>query len=594
MKKEYKTPKEIISLGKDEGLLKVSEDRVEYLTQKKSYKITNPEEEVRASFYVELIKKYKYPKERIDLEVIVPRRKPTDKADVVVYEDDGHKKPYIVAECKKDGISQAEIKQAIEQVFGNANSLRAKYAIIVAGNVRIAFDVANFPSEEREKNVIADIPVRYGKVIKFKYIKGDPEKDIKEVNRDELLNKFQQCHDILWEGGKRNPAEAFDEMSKLMFCKIYDERFLTSKSENYKFQVGTGEPIKEVANRVKKIYADAQERDRDVFLDPLKAEDSIIYGVVEILQGISLSKTDLDAKGVAFEHFLGAVFRGEMGQYFTPRPIVEFMVSFLEPIEKDLIIDPACGSGGFLIYALEKVRKNLEARLDPQDARDKWKDFALKQVFGIEINSQLARVAMMNMIIHEDGHTNIENNDALTYPERFNPRREIKLGQYTLLLTNPPFGAVVRERERGYLKDYILGGKIKPRTRQNSEILFIERCIDFLCPNGRIGIVLPDGILTNSSLQYVRDYIMEQCQILGIISLPQFAFTHFGAGVKASLIFLRKKKEKEKLARYPIFMAIAEHIGYDATGRKDPKNDLIDILEEYKKFLKNPKNYANY
>lgn len=594
MKKEYKTPKEIISLGKDEGLLKVSEDKVEYLTQKKSYKITNPEEEVRASFYVELIKKYKYPKERIDLEVIVPRRKPTDKADVVVYEDDEHKKPYIVAECKKDGISQAEIKQAIEQVFGNANSLRAKYAIVVAGNVRIAFDVANFPPEEREKNVIADIPVRYGKVIKFKYIKGDPEKDIKEVNRDELLNKFQQCHDILWEGGKRNPAEAFDEMSKLMFCKIHDERFLTSKDEPYKFQVGTGEPIKEVANRIKKIYSDAQERDRDVFLDPMKAEDSIIYGVVEILQGISLSKTDLDAKGVAFEHFLGAVFRGEMGQYFTPRPIVEFMVNFLEPTEKDLIIDPACGSGGFLIYALEKVRKNLEARLDPQDARDKWKDFALKQVVGIEINSQLARVAMMNMIIHEDGHTNIENNDALTYPERFNPRREIKLGQYTLLLTNPPFGAVVRERERDYLKDYILGGKIKPRIRQNSEILFIERCIDFLCPNGRIGIVLPDGILTNSSLQYVRNYIMEHCQILTIVSLPQFAFTHFGAGVKSSLVFLRKKKVNEKLSNYPIFMTIAEHIGYDATGRKDPKNDLIDILEEYKKFLKNPKNYAGY
>lgn len=598
---EYPTLKEhkiadIIDIGKREGLFSVSGKKIEYLAIKKSYTIADPEEEVRASFYLELIKKYQYPKERIDLEVIVPRREPTDKADIVVYEDDEKKKPYIVVECKKDGIAQSEIKQAIEQAFGNANSLRSKYTILVAGNVRLAFDVANFPSTEREKNIIADIPVRYGKVVKFKYRKGDAQWDLKDVTRDELLAKFQQCHDALWEGGKRNPAEAFDEMSKLMYCKIQDERFLTKKGEHYRFQVGTYETINEVADRIRKIYKDAQEIDPEVFVESIKADNSIIYTVAEILQGISLARTDLDVKGEGYEHFLGGVFRGAMGQYFTPRPIVTFMVNVLEPTVNDIVVDPACGSGGFLIYTLEKMRKELYAKLDEKDAAYRWQDFALKQVYGIEINSQLARVSMMNMIIHEDGHTNIENADALDNPEIWKRQklREWFNKKFTLLLTNPPFGASVKEKEKPYLAKFELGGKTKKRNRQNTEILFIERCLDFLKPGGRMGIVLPDGILTNSSLQYVRDFITDKAQILGVVSLPQTAFKRpsskgsgdSGSGVKASLLFLRKKKTGEDLPKnYPIFMAVAEHIGYDATGRPD-KDEFPDILKAWQDFKK--------
>jgi len=597
---EYKDFKEsmvgeVIEIGEKDGLFKVSGKKIEYLAIKKSYHITDPEEQVRVSFYYELIKKYQYPKERIDLEVIVPRREPTDKADIVVYEDDERKKPYIVVECKKDGISQAEIKQAIEQAFGNANSLRSKYTILAAGNVRIAFDVANFPSEEREKNIIADIPIRYGKVIKFKYKKGDPQWDLRDVTRDELLAKFQQCHDTLWEGGKRNPAEAFDEMSKLMYCKIQDERFLTKKGEFYRFQVGTYETINEVAERIRNIYKDAQNIDPEVFIEPIKADNPIIFAVAEILQGISLARTDLDVKGEGYEHFLGGVFRGAMGQYFTPRPIVSFMINFLEPNIDDFLIDPACGSGGFLIYTLERMRKELFAKLDEKDAAYRWQDFALKQVYGIEINSQLARVSMMNMIIHEDGHTNIENNDALDKPDSWKRQkiREYFGKKFTLLLTNPPFGASVKEKEKSYLVNYELGGKVKKRNRQNTEILFVERCLDFLKPGGRMGIVLPDGILTNSSLQYVRDFINEKAQILGVVSLPQTAFKRpaskgsgdTGSGVKASLLFLRKKKEGEKTKDYPIFMAMAEHIGYDATGRPD-KDEFPEILKAWKEFRK--------
>ena len=162
---------------------------------------------------------------------------------------------------------------------------------------------------------------------------------------------------------------------------------------------------------------------------------------------------------------------------------------------------------------------------------------------------------------------------------------------FDVIVTNPPFGANVKRSEHPYLEKFVLGkktdakGKIKAMDNQKTEILFIERCIEFLKHGtGRMAIVLPDGILTNSSLQSVRNFLMEKCQILAIVSLPQFTFTHFGAGVKSSLVFIRKKGEKEKLGRYPIFMAIAEHIGYNATGRKDSKNDLDKICEEFKKF----------
>jgi len=587
---QYKSSEEYITTGEQKGYILRDGGKIKYQTTGKSYNFSDPEEKVRASFYIELIEKYKYLEKRLDTEVVVPRRTPSDSADIVVYEDDEQKKSYIVVECKKDGISQSEINQSIEQAFGNANSLRAKYAIVVAGNVRIAFDVAGFNPQERDKNIISDIPIRYGKITKYKYKKGDETWDLQPADLKALQDKFQQCHDILWEGGKRNPAEAFDEMSKLMFCKIQDERFITPVDEYYQFQIGTYETSGEVAERIRKIYKKAREKEENVFESPIKASDEIIYSIVEKLQGISLSKTDLDSKGKAFEKFLDRVFKGSMGQYFTPRTIVEFMVNLLEPSRYDKVIDPACGSGGFLLYAMDYVRKNVENRYSEQDARDIWRDFALKKIFGIEINSQISRVAMMNMIIHEDGHTNIENNDALEDYDKFDKRKAIEPSKYSLLLTNPPFGANIKEQEHRYLNNFILGGKEKKRKNQKTEILFIERCLDLLAEGGRMGIVLPDGVLSNSTLQYVRDYILDKAKILAIVSLPQSAFVPSGAGVKASLLFLEKNGTKQRKS-YPVFMSIAERIGYDALGRPD-KNELPEILKDYKAFSKGAKKFG--
>jgi len=279
-----------------------------------------------------------------------------------------------------------------------------------------------------------------------------------------------------------------------------------------------------------------------------------------------------------------------MGQFFTPREIIRFCVEMMNPQRGDLVLDPACGSGGFLLNSLDEVRNFAEANYDDWEAKEYWHSFAQNNLYGIEINDQIARVCKMNMIIHDDGHTNIISTDSLRDFSEINDLHP-KFGKdkFDIILTNPPFGATVKSTEKNYLDHYELG---KGKKNQKTEILFIERCVNFVKPKtGRIAIVLPDGILSNSSLQYVRDYIMDKCQIEAIVSLPQFAFAHFGAGVKSSLVFLRRKGDNEKLGNYPIFMAIADHIGYDATGRKDPKNDLVEVKDEYKKFVKNPSDY---
>ena len=650
-----------IKIGLEKGYIKLNQDstKVTYVEQKKTYVFSDPEEKVRASLYIELIEKYQYQPKLIDLEITVPRRTPSDLADIVVFEDESHKKPFLVVECKKEGISKQEELQAIEQAFGNANSLKALYTAMVSGDVRYVYDVQNFPSRERKKNIIADFPIRFGKPQDWKFKKGDPNWELAKANTSQLMSIFSNSHDIIWEGGKKNPAESFDEMSKLMFCKIRDERDCR-KNEYYQFQVKTHEEPKSVAKRIKTIYNKAKVKDPDVFKAKLNLDDEIIYNIVLTLQGVSLTKSDLDAKGRAFETFMGKIFRGELGQFFTPREVVKFMVQMIAPTNQDVIIDPSCGSGGFLLNSLDYVREELYENLDSKEAYREEVDFVRYNLYGIEVNSQIARVAMMDMILHEDGHTNIEHGDGLDFFKKYNPKREIVAEKFTVVLQNPPFGHSIKKEDKKYFDNYSLAiGK----KRMSSQILFIERAYQLLKDSGRMGIVIPDSVTTNSTTQYVRDYMKDKFFVEAIVSLPKETFMPSGTGVKTSLLFLKKKsqqeieseeiektklkkdifkehikelnekldkinvttktgtKRSEKLKKeyeekmkrlsaiaydqkfsYPIFMAVAKHVGYDATG-KPSKNDLYSnnndgsinkhsgILGEYLKFKENPNQY---
>ena len=539
---------DFIEIGKQKGYIQILGEgtTIHYIAPDKKYRFKDPEEKVRARYYVELIERYQYPEMRIDLEVAVPRRTPSDFADLVIFDNDAKTNPYIVVECKKDGISEAEFNQAIEQAFGNCTPLSGHYAAVIAGNTQRFFDIKNYPPLERTQNVIADIPVGYGRVQEWRYKRGDPDWDLEVIERDDLIRTLEKCHDTLWQGGRLEPTTAFNELSKILFVKIRDEKQARRKGAPYDFQIKTHERPKSVADRIKGLYQGAKAQDPQVFTEDIRVDDSRLFSVVNHLQGINLNATELDVKGVAFERFLGSYFKGDMGQYFTPREVVEFMVKMVAPHHEENVLDPACGSGGFLLHAMDYILEQA-SEFYPEDPRKHyihWHDFAEKRLFGIEVNDSIARVAKMNMIVHDDGHSNVIGSDALVnFDILYNQHRDFKKETFDLILTNPPFGAVIKKEESPYLDNYNLG---KGKISQKTEILFLERCFDFLkWGTGELAIILPDGILNNSSLQYVRDYIEQHFQILAVVSLPQTAFSHYGAGVKPSILFLRKFSEAE-------------------------------------------------
>jgi len=457
---------------------------------------------------------------------------------------------------------------------------------------------------ERDLNILADLPKAYGKPQEFRFHKGDKTNDIHPVTNGTLISAINKCHHTLWGGGKLSPPTAFGELCKIIFVKISDEQKPRKNGEPYEFQIKTHEPPSKLAERINKLYEKQKARDPEVFTDSIKVDAHMLRNVVSHLESINLSKTDLNVKGVAFERFMDSFFKGNFGQYFTPRPIIEFSIAMLRLNRDDFVLDTSCGSGGFLLYAMNYIREQAAEYYDSASSEyyKYWHDFAEKRLFGIEINDEIARVAKMNMIVHDDGHSNVIAFDALDNMDKMGAHnRGFAKDKFDLILTNPPFGSKLNATERPYLGSFFLGtvldksgkqkkknGTVVTRPNQNSEVLFIERIWEFLKPGtGRAAIVLPDGILTNSSMQYVRDFVLDRFQLLAVVSLPQVAFTHFGAGVKASVVFVRKRGVDEQPSDVEaIFMAAPEEIGYDATGRENDRSQLPEIVRQFEEFQK--------
>lgn len=716
--------KDYIKLGIEKNIISFNEDmsRIKYLHLGKERNFNNPEEKVQVETYLRLIFDYNYPISRIKQFVPVTMGREVKEADIVVYEDDMCLRPHILIECKRQEVSEAEYQQAIEQAYSYAYALPSdiKYVWVTSG---IKSDYFEVDKNQNSRNQLPDIP-QYGvkNVASYKYVYDAqylPEEagkqrffDLSVIDQSELTRRFKQAHEALWAGGQLNPSEAFDELDKLIFCKIWDERKPRSMGEPYDFQIITVSKEEEkdeskrrliendnLYKRVIALYEEGRKKDKEVFRDNIRLTPEKIRTVVGYLESVNLGETDLDSKGRAFETFMGSFFRGNFGQYFTPREIVKFIVDVL-PIEHDSkVLDTSCGSGGFLLYALNKVR-NRATEIYPNYKTDTrqfkhwfsyWHDFAERNLYGIEISEQISRAAKMNMIIHDDGHTNVITSDGLLSDEDIIEKTNnqgFKYGTFDFIITNPPFGSTIRQSEKAYLKTYQLGKKeedwlavsaLPQNTRdgQSTEVLFIEQDYKFLKEGGYLAIVLPDGVLTNSSMQYVRTQIEDWFRIVAVVSMPQTAFMANGAGVKSSVLFLKKwaKKDSElivatkkniesrllnssdylvqrqtwdkeikqkqkakvneikethtisatvakqtdeykswntdllaeyaniveelksrltdeyqqakqkELIDYPIFMAIAEEIGYDATGKKTTINELDLIGEELKKFI---------
>mgnify|MGYP002679622768 FL=1 len=580
--------KDYISLGLEKGLISFNEDksRICYIGQNKERNYNNPEEKVQAQTFLQLIIDYNYPVNQIRQFESVTMGREVKEADIVVFEDSLCVKPLILVECKKQEVSEAEFQQAINQAYSYAFALpgQVKYVWITSGIKNEYFEV---DKSQNTRNQMPDIP-QYGvqNVANYKYVYGADNLsqgegkqrffDLSVIDQSDLTRRFKQAHEALWAGGQLNPSEAFDELDKLIFCKIWDERKPRKMGEPYDFQVITVSKNEEkderkrrlmendqLYRRIAALYEEGRNRDREVFRDNIRLTPEKIRTVVSYLESVNLSETDLDSKGRAFETFMGSFFRGNFGQYFTPREIVKFIVDVLPITHDSKVLDTSCGSGGFLLYALNKVR-NEATEYYPnykKDARQYakwfpyWHDFAEKNLYGIEINEQISRAAKMNMIIHDDGHTNVITSDGLVPDTTIKERtgnKGFEYGTFDFIITNPPFGSNIRQTEQAYMKTYQLGKKendwlaVKSqsgddtRDGQQSEVLFLEQDYKFLKDGGMLAIVLPDGILTNSSMQYVRTLLEDWFRIVAVVSMPQTAFSANGAGVKSSVLFLKK------------------------------------------------------
>ncbi|MCL5237384.1 MAG: N-6 DNA methylase [Nitrospirae bacterium] len=614
------------------GFIEIRSNRVQYnLNHKAQYDWTDPEEWVRARTIAFLIIVKGYPANRLRTEVTVPRRTPSDHADIVLYEDDRCQAPYLVVENKAAGQTKRARSQGIEQLFGNANSLRAVLGLYDEWSEDIFFDIANYPATERTANIKGTrntIPELYGKTPEYTFIAGGAV-DIQPATGATLETKIRRSHSIIWAGGKRDPLYAFDEWSKLLFAKVVDERN-TPTGMPRGFQIGTNETTAAVANRVHRLFTQGCDDDPTIFPPSTRITlpDKKICDVVKALQDISLWGTDIDTIGGAFENFFGSIFRGQLGQYFTMRQIARFTVAVLDMSHEDFVIDPSVGSGGFLLEALLQVWHGVDAKFkgqsEEQIIRNK-NDFALLRVFGIEIHEILSRICKINLLLHHDGHTNIEGDRSCLDSTFIKPRLQNWHGMFSRVIGNPPFGDEVEEGDEDKLGTNRLENfeVAKGREKVQSEHVIVERSIDLLEPGGRFGLVLPDGLLNNqgdpSNCPRVRAFLATHGHIEAIVSLPDFAFRKSGAQNKTSIMFFRKFTIQEKNAfdheleltmeklevaalrakeageeipdaaeeiaigrvyrakhfkKLRIFMAEANHIGYTPSGASSERNDL--------------------
>lgn len=386
-------------------------------------------------------------------------------------------------------------------------------------------------------------------------------------------------------------------MTKLLFLKLYDEREVP---DFYEFAVLVGQSPKELADNIRNLFSDAvmSSKYKDVFYSrfnkqpdiSLELDDYTIFRLVQILQGYSLVNTTdnihgADIKGTVFEKMVGETFRGELAQFFTPREIVDFVISFLKPSKDDVIFDPACGSGGFLIMAIQKVKERLKKEfpnLSPTELESKIKYFAEHNLLGTDINERMSRVAKMNMIMHGDGHAGIFNlNGLLTDPETPSSFVE-KIKESSIIVSNPPFAG--REKDPIILKKFDIGKNSKGEPRSISkELLFIENIIKLAKPHSKIGLMIPSGVFNNPSSPYVRirDMIRKSTKIMALIALPHDAFRVSGANNEGNLLFLERTDKPPE--DYEIYIDWARYVGFDATGRKLLGfNELPDILERSK------------
>ncbi len=532
------------------------------------------------------------------------RERRTIYADIVVFVDNA---AVIVIDAKNP--RQYLTDNDREQVISYARLVGdiAPYAALCNGHTWQAFDTVSkqqISALPRFDALVGDLQQRRLSDRQRSNLKTQATRTLFAIeSARELSRLMRRCHDIIRNLKGYDPTKAFDELSKLLFAKMYEERELDDnvRSTN-RFTLNVVREMREQGVEIiQTLWKDTvtSPRYRGVFSDQ-DAKDGIelppeaIDQIVSILEGKSLGLTDLDVKGVAFEEFLASTYRGGgLGQYFTPREVVNFMVDLVDVAMGERVADPSCGTGGFLIRVYDVVSEKIRTSdMAHRERSRRLRELARTGLVGIDWETRAARTCKMNMIIHGDGHAGVYQANSL---DRKELRKKVKTrqrddleapaiddGTFDVVLTNPPFGAT--ERSSTILSSFELG---RGRASQPREVLFLEKCVDLLVPGGRLVTVIPEGILSNKTCRRIREFLRTECVINAVVRLPQDAFKMSeGAACTSVLLAVKKDPEREELREQgDIFFARAEHIGISPSGRPVMENDLLAIREHYRRFV---------
>lgn len=431
---------------------------------------------------------------------------------------------------------------------------------------------------------------------------------------DNLLKRFEEIHDYIYANDGLSAQQTLNEFLKLLFVKIYDEnnnlRLFNISSDEYQTlqynhsSVGVTERISLLFEKTKSEYPDMFDSD-----ERIKLSNMSLRFIVNKLQNISLTDSSNDAKGLAFQKFLSHTEKDGKGQFFTPEPVIDFCVEIIDPKMGENIIDPCCGSGGFVFSAFRHILKN--------NRNIRKEDLISNHIFGMDINKEITKIARMKFLLEANVKSNLLCHNSLddldTVKLLLSENTSAIRDGFDVLLTNPPFGTAGKITDNQILTKFDLGYKwsksagnfVKTRTITNgqpAEILFVERCLQLLREGGRMAIVLPNGHFENPSLEYLRYYIKQKAKILGIVNLPQETFIPYGTGVKTSLLFLKKETSNLR-QQYPLFFGKVKKLGYmgnkngTPTYKKDKYGQVISengvpildedfslVANEYKQF----------
>lgn len=562
------------------------------------------EEFVRQWALDRLISAYEYPEEwlgeRVIIEEPVKMGSSEKQADISLKNSSG--RTFLYIEAKSRGTSEAEFKEAERQLETYLASTHTATIGMITDGDRVK--VLRKKIDPNDFEYITDLP-SYGLETKHKFQlvrELPPEGSGRKTGLQTLSENYERvlfdCHSAARDVDGLHADEALDEICKVIYTKIYDERLTTKKEEGaaFRFQTFGASNASELASNIRELYEEARnsdieiyskripdyERSRGVFKSQIRLSDAALFRVVERLQEFSLIDSGTDVKGRAFQNILGPAIRAGMGQYFTPDPIVKLAIGAVQPKADDLILDPFCGSGHFLTTALQYVVNNQASSLSDRDLSE----FKFFHLHGIEKSDRMVRIAMTDMMLHDDGHTNIRNQDALlsfdNYPDIIALREDGKRDPavFDVVITNPPFGSVMRQETMAMLGRFELGHKKKSLPL---EIIGLERSTQFLKPGGRMAIVLPEHIMKGKSTSFVRKWLPETIKTKGIFFFPEEAFTPFGAMVKTCLCIFQKLKEGEKPeADESVFLCDVENLGYEATGKPKTGSEVDDAILKFK------------